>query len=57
MVLDRLGRPHRFLLAMAAAFPSVQVADVLASLGIVSVAMGFAFKDRTFDGRRVHSGP
>lgn len=34
-----------FLVAMTAAFPSVQVADVLASLGIVSVAVGFAFKD------------
>ncbi len=34
-----------FLLAMTAAFPSVEVADVLASLGIVSVAVGFAFKD------------
>lgn len=34
-----------FLIAMTAAFPSVEVADVLASLGIVSVAVGFAFKD------------
>lgn len=34
-----------FLVAMTAAFPSVEVADVLASLGIVSVAVGFAFKD------------
>lgn len=34
-----------FLLAVTAAFPSVEVADVLASLGIVSVAVGFAFKD------------
>ncbi len=34
-----------FLIAMTAAFPLVQVADVLASLGIISVAIGFAFKD------------
>lgn len=34
-----------FLVAMTAAFPSVEVADVLAGLGIVSVAVGFAFKD------------
>ncbi|WP_250444353.1 mechanosensitive ion channel family protein [Actinotalea sp. C106] len=33
------------LLAATLAFPSVRVADVLASLGIVSVAAGFAFKD------------
>jgi small-conductance mechanosensitive channel len=33
------------LLAMTLAFPSVRMVDVLASLGIVSVAVGFAFKD------------
>lgn len=33
------------LLSATLAFPSVRVADVLASLGIVSVAVGFAFKD------------
>ena len=33
------------LVAATLAFPSVRVADVLASLGIVSVAAGFAFKD------------
>lgn len=33
------------LLAATLAFPSVQMVDVLASLGIVSVAVGFAFKD------------
>ena len=33
------------LLAATLAFPSVRVGDVLASLGIVSVAAGFAFKD------------
>lgn len=33
------------LLAATLAFPSVRVVDVLASLGIVSVAVGFAFKD------------
>lgn len=34
-----------FLLAVTLAFPSVSVANVLASLGIISVAVGFAFKD------------
>lgn len=34
-----------FLLAVTAVFPSVEVADVLASLGILSVAVGFAFKN------------
>lgn len=59
--LERGGRPSRtrvfvalfqvvvavvaVLLAATLAFPSVRVADVLASLGIVSVAAGFAFKD------------
>lgn len=59
--LDRRGRPsytrvfgalYGALVALAAgllaatlAFPSVQMVDVLASLGIVSVAVGFAFKD------------
>lgn len=33
------------LLPATLAFPSVRVVDVLASLGIVSVAVGFAFKD------------
>lgn len=33
------------LLAATLVFPSVQMVDVLASLGIVSVAVGFAFKD------------
>jgi small conductance mechanosensitive channel len=33
------------LLALTLAFPSVRMVDVLASLGIVSVAVGFAFKD------------
>ncbi|MFP5218997.1 MAG: mechanosensitive ion channel family protein [Actinomycetes bacterium] len=33
------------LLAATLAFPSVRMVDVLASLGIVSVAVGFAFKD------------
>ena len=33
------------LLGATLAFPSVQMVDVLASLGIVSVAVGFAFKD------------
>lgn len=60
-VLARGGRPSRtrvftalwttvvvavaVLLPATLAFPSVRVADVLASLGIVSVAVGFAFKD------------
>lgn len=59
--LRRAGRPSRMrvftalyqfcvlvaavLLALTLAFPSVRVSDVLASLGIVSVAVGFAFKD------------
>jgi small-conductance mechanosensitive channel len=59
--LDRRGRPSytrvfgalysalvtlaAVLLAATLAFPSVQMVDVLASLGIVSVAVGFAFKD------------
>lgn len=59
--LARGGRPSRtrvftalwttvvvvvaLLLSATLAFPSVRVADVLASLGIVSVAVGFAFKD------------
>lgn len=59
--LARTGRPSRtrvftalyrlavvvvgVLLALTLAFPSVRVADVLASLGIVSVAIGFAFKN------------
>lgn len=59
--LTRGGRPSRtrvftalwtavvvavaVLLPATLAFPSVRVADVLASLGIVSVAVGFAFKD------------
>lgn len=59
--LRRQGRPSRtrvftalyrvvvvlvaVLMAITLAFPSVRVADVLASLGIVSVAVGFAFKD------------
>lgn len=34
-----------FLLAMTIAFPSVQMVDLLASLGILSVAAGFAFRD------------
>jgi small-conductance mechanosensitive channel len=33
------------LIAATIAFPSVEIADVLASLGILSVAVGFAFKD------------
>ncbi len=33
------------LLAATLAFPSVQMVDVLGGLGIVSVAVGFAFKD------------
>jgi small conductance mechanosensitive channel len=33
------------LLALTLAFPSVRVVDVLGSLGIISVAVGFAFKD------------
>lgn len=60
-ILDRGGRPSRtrvftalyqlgavvaaILLALTLAFPSVRVVDVLASLGIISVAVGFAFKD------------
>lgn len=60
-LLRRSGRPSRtrvftalytavvvavaLLLPATLAFPSVRVADVLASLGIVSVAVGFAFKD------------
>lgn len=60
-LLDRADRPSRtrvflglyrvvvavfaFLLAMTLAFPSVEVVDVLASLGVVSIAIGFAFKD------------
>lgn len=36
------------LVALTLAFPSVRVADVLAIMGIVSVAAGFAFKD-TFE--------
>jgi small conductance mechanosensitive channel len=59
--LSRRGRPSRtrvftalyrisvamvaVLLALTLAFPSVRVADVLASLGILSVAVGFAFKN------------
>lgn len=59
--LRRTGRPSRarvftalyrlsvvivaVLLALTLAFPSVRVADVLASLGILSVAVGFAFKN------------
>lgn len=59
--LQRQGRPSRtrvftalyrvvvvlggILLATTLAFPSVRVADVLASLGIISVAVGFAFKN------------
>jgi small-conductance mechanosensitive channel len=59
--LNRAGRPSRtrvftalytfvvvvcaVLVALTLAFPSVRVVDVLASLGIVSVAVGFAFKD------------
>ncbi len=34
-----------FLFAMAIVFPSVQPSDVFATLGIGSVAIGFAFKD------------
>ncbi len=34
-----------FLVAMAVAFPSVQPVDLLAGLGIFSVAVGFAFQD------------
>ncbi len=34
-----------FLIAMAVAFPSVQPVDLLAGLGIFSVAVGFAFQD------------
>lgn len=33
------------LVPITLAFPSVRVVDVLASLGVVSVAVGFAFKD------------
>lgn len=60
-VLARKGRPSRtqvflglystvvaivaVLLALTFAFPSVQVVDVLGGLGIISVAVGFAFKD------------
>lgn len=59
--LERGGRPSRtrvflalyrmavtvlaIILATTLAFPSVEVVDVLGSLGIVSVAAGFAFKD------------
>jgi small conductance mechanosensitive channel len=34
-----------FLLAMTIAFPSVEMVDLLTSLGILSVAAGFAFRD------------
>lgn len=59
--LQRQGRPSRtrvftalyrvivvlvgILLSVTLAFPSVRVVDVLASLGVISVAVGFAFKD------------
>ncbi|WP_150307530.1 mechanosensitive ion channel family protein [Planctomonas psychrotolerans] len=59
--LQKQGRPSRtrvftalysLLIAVVAvlvpitlAFPSVRVVDVLASLGVISVAVGFAFKD------------
>lgn len=59
--LRRHGRPSRtsvftalyrvlvvligVLLSITLAFPSVRVVDVLASLGVISVAVGFAFKD------------
>lgn len=33
------------LIAATIAFPSVEIADVLASVGLLSVAVGFAFKD------------
>lgn len=60
-VLDRRGRASftrvylslygvaglvvAFLLAMTLAFPSVAMVDLLTSLGILSVAAGFAFRD------------
>jgi small conductance mechanosensitive channel len=34
-----------FLIAVTLAFPSVRVVDLLAGLGVLSVAAGFAFKD------------
>ena len=59
--LDRRGRPSytrvfgalysaivlvtAILLAATLAFPSVRMVDVLGGLGIISVAIGFAFKD------------
>ena len=59
--LSRTGRPSRArvfsglvsigvivagtMIGATIAFPSVEIADVLASLGLLSVAVGFAFKD------------